>query len=101
MPLIPGELCQLWHYTRCAPAEREHQKGMEVEARSERAVSHPSTTEAVTMTEESGHVTTTRTTTTTIITTVTEVTRTHKETLVRPGAHAHDKSQQRRSIGYR
>ncbi|TBU27445.1 ricin B lectin domain-containing protein [Dichomitus squalens] len=104
MPLVPGELCQLWHYTRCAPAEREHEKGMDVEVQSERAVSHPATTETVTLTEESGFVTTTRTTTTTVLTTVTEVTRTPNPRF-RPQAHPQNQHKnqqpQRRSIGYR
>ncbi|KAJ2984322.1 hypothetical protein NUW54_g10542 [Trametes sanguinea] len=41
MHLKPGEPCQLWHYTRCAPAA-EHDN--ELEVRSARAVSPPATT---------------------------------------------------------
>ncbi|PIL34541.1 hypothetical protein GSI_03319 [Ganoderma sinense ZZ0214-1] len=97
MPLIPGELCQLWHYTRCAPAERD-EKGLEIEAQSARAISAPATTEAITISESHNFVTTTRTTTTTVITTVTEVTRTPKA-LLRQSAQQQPQPQ-RRSIGY-
>ncbi|KAM5545830.1 hypothetical protein V8D89_000868 [Ganoderma adspersum] len=97
MPLLPGELCQLWHYTRCAPAERD-EKGMEIEVQSARAISPPATTETVTVSESRDFVTTTRTTTTTVITTVTEVTSTPRALLRQP---AHQQPQpQRRSIGY-
>ncbi|OJT10621.1 hypothetical protein TRAPUB_12869 [Trametes pubescens] len=92
--LKPGEPCQLWHYTRCAPAD-EHDK--EVEVRSARAVSPPATTETVSVTEERDHITTTRTTTTTTISTVTEVTRMPRWMLL----HARPQSPNRRSIGYR
>ena len=97
MPLLPGELCQLWHYTRCAPAERDG-KGMEIEAQSARAISPPATTETVTVTESRDFVTTTRTTTTTVITTVTEVTSTPKALLRQPAQQ--QPQPQRRSIGY-
>ncbi|KAI0643347.1 hypothetical protein C8Q79DRAFT_915533 [Trametes meyenii] len=93
MRLKPCEPCQLWYYTRCAPAEHEK----ELEVRSARAVSPPATTETVSVTEEHDHITTTRTTTTTTITTVTEVTRMPRWML----AHARPKSPNRRSIGYR
>ncbi|KAI0631444.1 hypothetical protein C8Q77DRAFT_1061150 [Trametes polyzona] len=94
MRLKPGEPCQLWHYTRCAPAA-EHEK--EVEVRSARAVSPPATTETVSVTEERDYITTTRTTTTTSITTVTEVTKMPRWMLL----HARPQSPNRRSIGYR
>ncbi|KAI8977801.1 ricin B lectin domain-containing protein [Trametes punicea] len=94
MHLRPGEPCQLWHYTRCAPAA-EHDK--EVEVRSSRAVSPPATTETVSVTEERDYITTTRTTTTTTITTVTEITKMPRWML----QHARSKSPNRRSIGYR
>ena len=100
MPLLSGELCQLWHYTRCAPAERD-EKGLEMEAQSARAISHPTTSETVTVSESHDYVTTTRTTTTTVITTVTEVTRSPKALLRQPvHAHAQQLQPQRRSIGY-
>ncbi|CDO69740.1 Carbohydrate-Binding Module Family 13 protein [Trametes cinnabarina] len=94
MRLKPGEPCQLWHYTRCAPAA-EHDN--EVEVRSSRAVSPPATTETVSVTEEHDYITTTRTTTTTTITTTTEITKMPRWML----QHARPKSSNRRSIGYR
>ncbi|KAL7278227.1 hypothetical protein ACG7TL_008202 [Trametes sanguinea] len=94
MHLKPGEPCQLWHYTRCAPAA-EHDS--ELEVRSSRAVSPPATTETVSVTEERDYITTTRTTTTTTITTTTEITKMPRWML----QHARPKSPNRRSIGYR
>ncbi|KAI9068936.1 carbohydrate-binding module family 13 protein [Trametes sanguinea] len=94
MHLKPGEPCQLWHYTRCAPAA-EHDS--ELEVRSARAVSPPATTETVSVTEERDYITTTRTTTTTTITTTTEITKMPRWML----QHARPKSPNRRSIGYR
>ncbi|KAI0668230.1 hypothetical protein C8Q78DRAFT_980638 [Trametes maxima] len=93
MHFKPDQPGQLWHYTRCAPAEHEK----ELEVRSARAVSPPATTETVSVTEERDHITTTRTTTTTTMTTITEVTRMPRWML----AHARSKSPNRRSIGYR
>jgi len=65
----PGESCQLWRYTRCAPAEDQEEKVAQ-------SASRPMISETVIVSEGKDHITTTRTTTTTTVATITTVTRT-------------------------
>ncbi|KAH9920600.1 uncharacterized protein B0H18DRAFT_880925 [Fomitopsis serialis] len=64
-----GELCQLWRFTRCAPAQEQEEKIA-------RTATKPVIAETIIVSEGKDHITTTRTTTTTTVATVTTVTRT-------------------------
>ena len=97
----PGELCQVWRFSRCVspshtPFPAADKLGDVVSAR---GTSPSATTETLTVTEEHDAVVTTRTTSTTVITVVTEITRTPKTRFYRGTAGAG--APQRRSIGYR
>ncbi|KAH9840164.1 uncharacterized protein C8Q71DRAFT_746087 [Rhodofomes roseus] len=65
----PGELCQLWRFTRCALAKEQEEKIA-------RTATKPVIAETIIVSEGKEHIITTRTTTTTTVTTVTTVTRT-------------------------
>ncbi|KAI0942693.1 hypothetical protein AcW1_003256 [Taiwanofungus camphoratus] len=69
MKAKPGECCQLWRFTRCAPAQDQEEKVA-------RSAFQPVVSETVIISESSDFVTTTRTATTTTVTTVTTVTKT-------------------------